>query len=214
MDSAEVALKYLDLARGEILEKVKFVNQTLGAYLLGTAAVGSWFYQSIHRTAAGQAMSDTVEKASAAIGLAFILSYLALGVNWIIHHNERMVTALAEYQRDELSKYLPNVPAMWERSIALHKGDDPGAARRTMAVEELIVLGPPFTATVFAFGQFFHAQGWPLYVWLPCAVVANLLNIEVGLEMFKSRLTFREEWSGYAPVLSRKRGWWLRLRSR
>jgi hypothetical protein len=33
-DKAEVALKYLELAREEILEKARFVNQTLGAYLL------------------------------------------------------------------------------------------------------------------------------------------------------------------------------------
>jgi hypothetical protein len=106
-DKAGVALKYLELARAEILEKGRFINQTLGAYLLGSSALASWFYQSAYKPATPT--TDT-EKASAAIALALMLSYLALGVNWIIHHNERIVTALALYQRKDLWSVLAISP--------------------------------------------------------------------------------------------------------
>jgi hypothetical protein len=49
LSAADIALKYIDMARNEILEKVRFVNQTLGAYVLGSSAVASWFYQSVYR---------------------------------------------------------------------------------------------------------------------------------------------------------------------
>jgi hypothetical protein len=52
-----------------------------------------------------------------------MLSYLALGVNWMIHHNERIVTALALYQRNDLWSVLSDNPPMWERSGSLKDED-------------------------------------------------------------------------------------------
>ena len=45
-DKAGIALKYLELARAEILEKGYFINQTLGAYLF---RIASWFYQPAYK---------------------------------------------------------------------------------------------------------------------------------------------------------------------
>ncbi len=147
----EVALKYLELARGEILEKAKVVNQTLGAYLAGSAALASWFYQAVYKPVGeGVSAATDAEKAAATIGLAVLLSYLSVAVNWIIYHNERIIAALALYQRDSLSLVLADDPPMWERSAALGKMDDLTKALNMVVIEELIVLGPPLAALVVA----------------------------------------------------------------
>jgi hypothetical protein len=193
-DKAEVALKYLELAREEILEKARFVNQTLGAYLLGSSALASWFYQSAYKPATPNLASTTdAEKASAAIGLALMLSYLALGVNWIIHHNERIVTALALYQRKDLCSVLGDDPPMWERARSLKDEDSLIHAFFTVAVEELIVLGPPLAAFVFA-SQQFHVTAWqPAHWWLFGAIVGNATSVGIGVLMFKTKYRLRRK---------------------
>jgi hypothetical protein len=200
LSAADIALKYIDMARNEILEKVRFVNQTLGAYVLGSSAVSSWFYQSVYRpTSSGALAATEAEKSSAAIGLALMLSYLALGVIWIIHHNERMVTALAFYQRDELHGALKHGPPMWERSESLGKYDSPLHARLTILVEELIVLAPPLAAAVYASSELSKAIWWPRHVWFPAALVANTLNVWIAIQMFKSRGRLRDAATKQTP---------------
>jgi hypothetical protein len=192
IESKDVALKFLDLARGEILEKVRFVNQTLGAYLLGTSAVASWFYQSVYKTQTPISTGpNDHDRAMAAVGLALMLSYLALGVNWIIHHNERMVTALALYQRRELYGVVGDVPPMWERSDSLTSEDSLPHALLTVIVEELIVLAPPLAALVFALSQDCAATWWPTHIWLPLCVVANLASTFIGVLMIVARTKLR-----------------------
>jgi hypothetical protein len=187
-DKTEIALKYLELARAEILEKGRFINQTLGAYLLGSSALASWFYQSAYKPATP---TTDAEKASAAIGLALMLSYLALGVNWIIHHNERIVTALALYQRKDLCSVLGDDPLMWEKSSSLEDEDSLFHAFFTVAIEELIVLGPPLAAFVFA-SQQFHVAAWqPAHWWLSGAIAGNVASIVIGVLMFRAKYKLR-----------------------
>jgi hypothetical protein len=192
-DRAEIALKYLDLAREEIQEKGRFINQTLGAYVLGSSALASWFYQSAYRPAGPTPVTLTEpEKAAAAIGLAFMLSYLALGVNWIIHHNERIVAALALYQRNDLYPALGSDPPMWEMSRSLREEDSLLHAFFTVAIEELIVLAPPIAAFVFAIRLVGAAAWWPTHLWLPGAIAANALSVVIGVLMFRTKRKLRQ----------------------
>jgi len=196
---AALGLKYLELARGEILERTKFVNQTLGSYLLGTAALASWFYQAVYKPAEQGALAPAgLKQASAAVGFALMLSYLSLAVNWIIHHNERIVAALARFQRDNLSSVLGDDPPMWERSDALKSGDGLSHARGTFAIEELIVLGPPVAALIFALLQV-RFTDWRADLWLAAALVANLLSLKVGIEMYRIKRALRSPEAGVFP---------------
>lgn len=191
-DKLEVALKYLELAREEIQEKGRFVNQTLAAYLLGSSALASWFYQSAYKVSAPPACAALeADKAAAAIGLALLLAYLALGVNWIIHHNERIVAALALYQRNDLALTLGNSPRMWEISGFLKEEDSLMHAFFTVAIEELIVLAPPVSALVFAWRQAQFADWWPSHLWLPGAVFADVLCLVIGILMFRTKQKLR-----------------------
>lgn len=194
LTSADIALKYLEMARSEISEKVQFVNKTLGAYLLGVSAITSWFYQSVYQPSSSEKLVavTAAEKSSAAIGLALILSYLALGVIWIIYHNESMVTALAYYQRDELFAALKDGPPMWEQSNSLNNADGPTHARGNIVAEELIVLVAPLIATCFAFHELSSAPQWPKWAWFPLAFIANALNAWIAFKMNKNRRELRE----------------------
>jgi predicted permease len=198
-DKAEVALKYLDLARGEILERTKFVNQTLGSYLLGSAALASWFFQTVYKPV-GESVSfaSGPAKAPAAIGFALMIAYLALAANWIIHHNERIVAALARYQSENLSPILKDDPPMWERSDALKIGDSRTDALRTVFVEELIVLSPPVVALIFALWQAVPqvqtaGGGMCLLagVGLAAALSANLATVKIGVAMYAIKRDLR-----------------------
>jgi len=190
-DTYDIALKYLDLARGEILEKARFTNQTLGAYLLGSSALASWFYQTIYKPAAPPLPSATdAEKAAAAVGLALMLSYLAVAVNWIIHHNERIIAALALYQRVDLYSVLGDRPPMWERSSSLEREDRLWPAALTVLIQEFIILGPPIAASIFATRQV-HAAPWLARWWITGAWGANVASVIVGLFMFDTKRKLR-----------------------
>jgi hypothetical protein len=192
LDEQDLALKFLELARQEILEKVQFVNQTLGAYLLGISAVVSWFYQTVQRPAAPPALPlSPADQAIDAVSLALLLAYLALGVNWIIHHNERMVAALARYQSEELKDALGSSVPMWERSEALRSEDGVGHASFTILTEEFIVLAPPFGAFLFAARQTPPPGSWAAHLGMPAALLANALNVGIGALMLSNRLTLR-----------------------
>lgn len=194
LTSADIALRYLEMARNEISEKVQFVNKTLGAYLLGVSAIASWFYHSVYQPSSSEKLVEVTaaEKSSAAIGLALILSYLALGVIWIIHHNERMITALAYYQRDELLGALKGGPTMWERSTSLNNADGPGHARFNIVVEELIVLLPALVAAFYAFSGFSSAPEWPKWFWVPATLIADALNLTIAVWMLVNRGRLRD----------------------
>jgi hypothetical protein len=195
--SEEAALKYLELARNEILEKVRFVNQTLAAYLLGVSALSSWIYQTISRT---NPPMDPAEKAVVILGFALLLAYVSLGANWLIHHNERVVSALAIYQRDELVRYLPGGPKSWENSRSLKDKDGRWHAMGTILVEEIILLGPSWYAYFYARSLEGLAAGWtgglwhvPVHVWLSAARVVNWLNVGIALLMFWTRWKLRDK---------------------
>jgi len=152
-DKSKIALEYLKLARVEILDKTKFVNQTLGAYLAGVAALGSWFYQAIYKPGGKDVPSLTEpQKMLAAAAFAFMIAYLAFAVSWIIYTNERLITALAIYQRHDLGQVLGKDPPMWELSDSLIHFDDLHKVLRMVQVEERIVLLPPLFALIFAWG--------------------------------------------------------------
>lgn len=191
-DDKAVALEYLKLARVEILDKTKFVNQTLGAYLAGVAALGSWFYEAMYKPAPNNVSSLTEpEKMLATAAFAVMISYLAFAVSWIIYTNERLITALAIYQRCDLRKVLGNNPPMWESSDALNSFDDLPKVLRMVQVEERIVLAPPLVALIcacgwmgFAYWKVGLAKWWPYglpaVVMLLLALLANWKTIRVG----------------------------------
>ena len=145
----EVALKYLELARSEIQDKINFVNTTLGGYLIGTSAIAAWFYQIYKPADELSAAAMPLHEQRVAVGLTIIFSYLALGVSWIINHNERMVTALALYQRNDLLPILGEEPPMWESSSCLLERDNPRRAVTMIAVQQMIIVAPPISVLVF-----------------------------------------------------------------
>ncbi len=77
---------------------------------------------------------------------------------------------------------------MWERSFSLKREDRLLHALFTVAIEELIVLGPPLAALVFA-SQQFRATAWqPAHWWLLGAIAGNVTSIGIGVLMLKDHL--------------------------
>jgi hypothetical protein len=137
----QIALKYLDLARAEILDRMKASNQTLIVYVGGVGAIVGWMYQ------ATIASKDHANMRTLVFPTGVIVAFLALAATWIIFHNERMVNALARYQKTVLAPYFKSVaPGMiaWESSDALHDTDDRLAIAATIIVQAILVIGPSF----------------------------------------------------------------------
>jgi hypothetical protein len=184
----ERALKYLDLARNEILEKVRFVNQTLGAYLLGVSSVVAWVYNK--STPATASSAHATPHSELAVGLAAVLAYLALGVNWIIHHNETMISALALYQKKDLGPTLTCNPKIWEVSETLSKRDGVIRSSMMIIVQQAIILGPPSGGLYFAFWKVSDLPSVLFWIRLG-AVVGTAAAAFIGLLTLLDRLVLR-----------------------
>src|ERR1700722_9674487 len=135
----QVALKYLDIARAEILDRMKGSNQILSVYVAGVGAITAWMYQATIGSDKHASMRSLV------FPTGVVVAFLALAATWIIFHNERMVNALARYQKEELAPYLKSVApgmTMWEASDALHDTDNRLPIAATIIVQGILVIGP------------------------------------------------------------------------
>ena len=135
----EFALKYLDMARSEILDRMKLSNQTLTVYVGAVGAIAAWMYQ------ASIGSEHLANLRALAFPTGVVVAFLALAATWIIFHNERMVNALALYQKKELAEYLTEVAPRvtpWEASKALHCSDGGFGILITILVQGILVIGP------------------------------------------------------------------------
>jgi len=137
----QIALKYLDLARAEISDRMKVANQTLIVYVGGVGAIVGWMYQ-----ASIAPQTHTVQLSTLLFPIGVVVAFLSFAASWIIFHNERMVNALARYQKNTLAPYFKLVSRdliAWESSDALHKTD---SGLRTIAtttlVQAILIIGP------------------------------------------------------------------------
>jgi hypothetical protein len=147
---ADIALKYLDLARAEILYRVKSSNDTLVVFAGATGAIAAWLYKTpCNPTAAsGLCAADSIDN-RLLFPAGCVLAFLSLAASWIISHNERMVCALAEYQRVELGTFLNQANigfASWELSASLPKEDSRRLSTFTSAIYALLIVGPSVLA--------------------------------------------------------------------
>jgi hypothetical protein len=130
-----IALKYLDLARSEILERQKLGYQILIAYTGAVGVIGAWMYGKLPAVPAsqvpvggvaiGQVVGSQIAASQLSIGpvpIALVVAFLAFVASWIIYDNELMITALAKYQRKAMADYfervLPDIK-LWEGSDEL-----------------------------------------------------------------------------------------------
>ena len=144
----DVAVKYLELARAEILYRVKSSNDTLIVYAGAVGAISAWLYKSFHDVQPGSATNDiALSFPPLPLSAGLVVSFLALTASWIVFHNEKMVFALAKYQREELNKNLRETGIIsWECSKSLHEGDPRLLSVFTSMVYALLVVGPGATA--------------------------------------------------------------------
>jgi hypothetical protein len=144
----DVALKYLELARAEILYRVKSSNDTLTVYAGAVGAISAWVYKSYHDLeAASRSNGATPAIPPSVLSAGLVVSFLALVASWIVFHNERMVTSLAKYQREELNTDLRAAGATpWECSESLRSGDRRALSLVTSLVYGAMVVGPSAVA--------------------------------------------------------------------
>jgi hypothetical protein len=149
----QIALKYLEIARAEILDRMKSSNQTLTLYVGGIGAIVGWMFQV---TTVAQ---KPVPLRSVVFPMGVVVGFLAFAASWIIFHNERMVNALARYQKKELAPYLHSVLPVtgWESSDQLHGTDNKVPIYITMLVQAAILIGPVF---VFLVGMLYNGAHW------------------------------------------------------
>jgi len=103
-----IALKSLELARSEILERIKLGYQTLIVYAASVGGIGAWW------------LGKTEVQAKVPIGV--IVGFLAVVASWMTYDNEHMIKTLARYQRETLSGHFKTALSelkLWESSKQL-----------------------------------------------------------------------------------------------
>ncbi len=190
----QIALKYLDLARVEIQDRMSSSNKTLILYVGGVGGIVAWMYQVT------LAATHPLSLRTLVFCAGVVISFLSFAASWIIFHNERMVNALARYQTLVLAPYLDSVlPSVkgWESSTQLSKTDTGMRTYWAVAVPTVILIGP---SIIFMVGMFYDNAHlvWPATCaqWacfagtLTLAVVAFYFSFDTVVDRNKLR---REE---------------------
>jgi hypothetical protein len=187
-----IALKYLELARAEILERLKLSNQFLIVYLGGISALLGWFYTAKDSTA------HHFQPQYVLPVVAGVVSFLAFSLSWVLSENEMMIELLATYQRQELRPILP-WPPMWEGSQVLatekpHLG--------AMFVYALIINAP----NIVLIGAYFlppaQWSGCRMWITIAPALALSLFSILISFNMIRRRAEHRRH---SAPPLNQGR---------
>jgi hypothetical protein len=189
----DVALKYLELARAEILYRVKSSNDTLTVYAGAVGAISAWVYKSYHDLQPGNLSNDpglSIPPLTLSAGL--VVSFLALVASWIVFHNERMIASLAKYQRDELNSQLRAAGSTpWECSISLRWGDRRSLSLVTSIVYGAMVVGPSAVAWYEMWshrGSFSHPGGY-----LAMSAIMSFCGVVFMVVMVVDRWKLRKE---------------------
>lgn len=165
-----IALKYLELARNEILERIKVRYQTLTAYAGAVGAIGAWVY-SKGPSVAGE-------------GGLVVIAFLAVAASSILCDNEQVINALARYQLYALSKHfkpaLPKIP-LWELSEELGASFDKvvGGSLHNWIQASVVVL--PAAIASYLLQSLHAAWTWDVLAW-SCTFFAFILSLMTPLE--------------------------------
>jgi hypothetical protein len=176
-----IALKYLELARAEILERLKLSNQFLIVYLGGISALLGWFYTAKDSTA------HHVPPQYVLPVVAGVVSFLAFSLSWVLSENEKMVELLATYQKQQLRPILP-WPPMWEGSRVLGKEKPHLGA---MFVHALIINAPNIVligAYLLLPAQLLGCLRW---ITIAPALALSLFSILISFNMIRRRAEHR-----------------------
>ena len=180
---ATIALKYLEIARAEILERLKLSNQFLIAYLGGISILLGWFFAARDTANHGMLPQQVLP------AVAAVVSFLAFSLTWVLSENERMIELLARYQRDQLVQSLPS-PPMWEGSLVLSLEKPHIGA---MAVHALIINAPNIVmigASLLHPTQLSACLRW---IYTSSAIVLSVSSILISANMILRRRELRSE---------------------
>ncbi len=179
--SVDLALKYMDLARAEILARIKSSNDTLIVYAGALGAIAAWLYKPENHTAA--TLSRT----------GLIVGFLSLAASWIVYHNEKMVVALACYQKEMLAPVLDALHLglkSWETSDTLKDADTQIPGALTSVIYGLMVAGPSVVAWYEM--HLLPASGRPGYA-VPAAGAMALTSVAFLFLMGRDRWALRKK---------------------
>ena len=157
-----IALKYLEMARDEILERMRYSNQLILFYVGAVSAFLGWVYtsSSAKMAAAQPATAQVAGQASLQaanqppgfpfpvhllVPVALVVAFLALAGSWILHENEYMIEKLAEYQKRHLVRHFRLVAKdlqMWECSDELTNSGLGHVFMGSMTVQTFLLNAP------------------------------------------------------------------------
>ncbi len=169
-DANAIALKYLELARNEILQRQRLGDQILIVYIGAVGAIGTWVYSPKGPSAlAGGGL----------IPIGVVVAFLAFGASWIIYDNEHIINALARYQKRTLAKHfnhaLPNIE-LWESSKELAE-----AANRRHSVRHNVIHGAllvlPGLVGLWLQWEYQRCHNRAFWIWM---VMAGALTVAAG----------------------------------
>ena len=190
-----VALKYLELARAELLERIKFGYQVLIVYAGGVGAIALWAYPS--QTPPSVAQNGVAHPWSAnarLVPIGVLVAFLAVVANWIIHHNEHMVNALARYQSGSLAEHLqrslPDV-SMWECSQEL-KADSTSHVLWDLGTQSALVVFPALVGSALQW-PLRDQHNWVSWTWLGVAWFLTAIAILLSVLTVRGRRELRRE---------------------
>jgi hypothetical protein len=177
-----IALKYLELSRAEILERLKLSNQFLIVYLGGISALLGWLF-----TANGPGLVLQNVLPAVATGLSF----LAFSLSWILSENERMVELLARYQIEQLGKWFHRSSSLplWEGSVLLKEERSSTGA---MLVHGFVINAPNIALTFAA--AVLPSPSLPEHrrmAFIGIAIVLSCVSCWISLRMIRRRTNHR-----------------------
>jgi hypothetical protein len=185
-EDTTIALKYLELSRAEILERLKLSNQFLIVYLGGVSALLGWLFTAKDPSRDGIVLQNVLP------AVATGLSFLAFSLSWILSENEKMIEFHAKYQIEQLGKWLhrsSSVP-LWEESPRL-KEERPSTG--AMLVHLLIINAPNIALTIVA--AFLPSPAlskcWRI-AFIAMAMVLSCASCGISLRMIRSRTKHRD----------------------
>jgi hypothetical protein len=181
-----IGLKYLELSRAEILERLKLSNQFLIVYLGGISALVGWLFTAKDPTKEGIVPQNVLP------AVATGLSFLAFSLSWILSENERMVELLAKYQIVELGKCFHRSSSLplWEESLLL-KQERPSTG--AMLVHLIMINAPNITLTIAA--AMLPAPGLSEHLriaLIAIAIVLSCFSCWISFRMIRRRTDHRD----------------------
>jgi len=191
-----IALRYLELARAEILERIKLRYQILIAYAGAVGAVALWAYPNQLASTSGGAGVDASVVNARLVPAGVVVAFLAVVANWINHNNERVVNGLAKYQGGELARQLHFPPGVkpWELSDELKATDPKEHVRWDVLTQGLLVPAPAVVACVPLWAaQHSNIPAWVIWTTRVAAIVLTGVASLLGYLTFHERKKLRDE---------------------